>query len=102
MESDSSIGFFLNVNPQVIIAGLFYADWLAAPPAAFDAFAQLKSYWGPFIPTTNGTIASLTSAINIGDFPAKYVCFFSLPIIPDSLRTTPGLKMFFMRRPTSP
>ncbi|KAF2734805.1 FAD-binding domain-containing protein [Polyplosphaeria fusca] len=71
MESDPKIGFFLNVNPTVIIAGLLYADWPASPPAAFDAFASLKSFWGPFIPTTNGSIASLTSAINIGDFPAK-------------------------------
>ncbi|KAF2477645.1 FAD-binding domain-containing protein [Lindgomyces ingoldianus] len=71
METDSNIGFFLNVNPTVIIAGLLYADWPTVPPSAFNAFDSLKSFWGPFIPTTNGTIATLTSAINIGDFPAK-------------------------------
>lgn len=71
MEEDPKIGFFLNVNPTVIITGLLYAEWSAAPPKVFDAFTGLKSYWGPYIPLTNGTIASLTSAINIGDFPAK-------------------------------
>ena len=71
MDSDPKIGFFLNVNPTVIIAGILYAGWPVSQPKAFDAFARLKSFWGPFIPTTNGTVASLTSAINIGDFPAK-------------------------------
>lgn len=73
MEDDPKIGFFLNVNAPAIIAGLLYADWPASPPAVFQEFTSLKSYWGPYIPLTNGTIASLTSAINIGDFPAKYV-----------------------------
>ncbi|KAF2198782.1 FAD-binding domain-containing protein [Delitschia confertaspora ATCC 74209] len=71
MESDSKIGLFLNVNPTVIIAGLLYADWPAEPPKAFTPFANLKSFWGHFIPPMNGTIASLTSSINIGDYPAK-------------------------------
>ena len=72
MEKDPKIGFFLNVNPGVIIAGLLYADWPSKYPQAFQPFMDLNSSWGPYVPVTNGTIASLTNAINIGDFPAKW------------------------------
>lgn len=70
MEKDKNIGFFLNVNPTIIIAGLLYAEWTTAP-AAFAPFAQLNSL-GAYLPETNGTIASLAASINIGSTSARY------------------------------
>ncbi|TGO61971.1 hypothetical protein BCON_0023g00290 [Botryotinia convoluta] len=69
MEQDKKIGFFLNVNPTIIIAGLLYAEWTTSP-TAFSPFSQLNSL-GVYLPETNGTIASLAASINIGSTSAR-------------------------------
>lgn len=64
MESDSNIGFFLNVSRKAMVAGLLYAEHTAARPAVFDEFFALSSFLFPVVPTTNGTCALLAPALD--------------------------------------
>ncbi|TVY15595.1 FAD-dependent monooxygenase yanF [Lachnellula arida] len=69
MSNDPKLGFFLNINPDVIIAGLLYADWTLTPDA-FSPMLEIPSV-GVYLPETNGTISTLAASINIGDTSAK-------------------------------
>ncbi|KAI1433457.1 FAD-binding domain-containing protein [Xylaria sp. CBS 124048] len=59
MDSDPNVDFYVSVTPTVVSIGMFYADWLAEPPAAFAPFNELESFVGPMVPLENGTVASL-------------------------------------------
>ncbi|RYP17318.1 hypothetical protein DL765_004609 [Monosporascus sp. GIB2] len=64
MESDDKIGFFLNVYPDVMVAGLLYAEHTPARPSVFNRFFELHSLIGPIVANTNGTVATLVPALD--------------------------------------
>ncbi|KAI1149441.1 FAD-binding domain-containing protein [Nemania diffusa] len=61
MELDPKIDAYVTMTPTVAVVGMFYADWLAERPAAFEAFYELGSLIGPMVPLTNGMVASLAA-----------------------------------------
>ncbi|KAH9993467.1 6-hydroxy-D-nicotine oxidase [Xylariaceae sp. FL0662B] len=70
METDPDIGFFVNFNPGFVAVGLLYAA--TEKPKAFDVFFNLKSLVSSAIPTTNGTLKTLVSAIYPDAPPARH------------------------------
>lgn len=64
METDPKIGLFVNVRSTYVAVGLLYADIPSERPKAFDSFFNLKSLIKAAVPTTNGTIYSLVTAIS--------------------------------------
>lgn len=76
MEFDNKIGFFLNVHPTVIIAGLLYAEHTAQPPKAFTEFFNAESLITSIVPTTNGTVQTIVPELDtVGQDvgPARYL-----------------------------
>lgn len=64
MEYDSKIGFFLNVQPTAIVAGLLYAEHTAQPPEVFTEFFKADSLIAAVVPTTNGTTRTLVPELD--------------------------------------
>ncbi|RYP78359.1 hypothetical protein DL771_000544 [Monosporascus sp. 5C6A] len=63
METDPRIGLFTNFHADFVAAGLLYADWPDETPKAFEPFINLTSLMTAVVPTTNGTLLSLTEAM---------------------------------------
>ncbi|KAI0454660.1 FAD-binding domain-containing protein [Xylaria acuta] len=70
MELDPRIDLYVTVTPTVVVVGMFYANWVAQPPTAFDPFYQLESLVGAMVPLTNGTVTSL--AVDLGANTPQY------------------------------
>lgn len=64
MESDNLAGFVFNADQGSILVGFIYGKW-TVPPSIFSAFDTLQLA-GTFVPETNGTILTLSQALNIG------------------------------------
>lgn len=77
MELDPKIDAYVTMTPTVAVVGMFYADWLAERPAAFEAFYELGSLIGPMVPLTNGMVASLAADLqeHTPMYNARYVSF---------------------------
>ncbi|KAF2012097.1 FAD-binding domain-containing protein [Aaosphaeria arxii CBS 175.79] len=69
MEDDPKLGFFVNVNPEGILVGKFYAEW-SPLPAAFRGFNTIVPIQ-TFAPETNGTLKDLVSALDAISMVAK-------------------------------
>ncbi|KAF3067391.1 Bifunctional solanapyrone synthase [Daldinia childiae] len=63
MEKDPKIGMFINTRRDFIAVGLFYADWPAEFPGAFDPIVKLTSFLGAAVPTSNGTFSTLAEIL---------------------------------------
>ncbi|KAI1376860.1 6-hydroxy-D-nicotine oxidase [Hypoxylon crocopeplum] len=63
METDLKYGMFVTFNPNMVVVGLFYADWVSETPTGFQPFLHLKSLVTSAVPPTNGTLKSLVDAI---------------------------------------
>ncbi|KAJ8120180.1 hypothetical protein ONZ43_g3045 [Nemania bipapillata] len=88
MELDSKVDLYVTVTPTVIVIGMFYAEWVAQPPTAFDPFHQLKSQVGVMVPLTNGTGTSL--AVDLGANTPQY----DARRIPTAVTTTPDAGLY--------
>ncbi|KAB8220466.1 6-hydroxy-D-nicotine oxidase [Aspergillus novoparasiticus] len=63
MEDDPNIGLFTNFNNGFVAVGLLYGVTPAEPPSAFESFYNLRSLMTTALPTTNGTLLSLTQTM---------------------------------------
>lgn len=63
MELDHKIGLFINTRKDYIAVGLFYADWPTESPRVFEPFSKLTSLIAAVVPTTNGTLLTLTNLL---------------------------------------
>lgn len=71
MESDSKIGLFTNFNRGFVAVGLLYGDNLTERHPAFEPFYNLTSLMTTVLPTTNGTLLSLSQAMGHAQDPKK-------------------------------
>jgi hypothetical protein len=77
MEMDPKIGHFVNVGPQTMFVGKFYAQW-SSSPSAFEGFSHLTPIQ-TLVPPMNGTLKSLVTAINTHMGEAKWVHYDPQP-----------------------